>query len=273
MESTLPLPYTGSFSSKLNYKIALFSVAVGLSVFLRSAYLSFTLFTLLIVWDRRFIIPALLITPSIETVLVATEGLTITKLLAGFLAIYLSLFIITKKRNLWDRNCNLLLIFIVIVILGSLIPLYHPPLIDFDTSVSFFIKTGLPKILFVIIILLYLKQKGKSYYIESLHISLYTISISLIIILAYFIFFEYDSITWRIATTRLTFKGADPNEFAGIISSLSVFTLGMLYITRHKKFIILGFIATGLLIYSVILTMSRGGVLTLLFLFFLNTIL
>lgn len=261
-------------SLQLNYnptlKVLIFGLAVVLAVSIKSVFFSFGFFVLLIIWDKKFIIPSLLITPVIETILIVAEAnITVTKLLAAFIIIYFLLHTTLNKTFYWDKNIGWLIVFLGITIMGTAIGLYslNPHLTS--ETIYYNLINVFPKIIFVYFLFNFLLIKGKIFFFESILLTTYAITLALIIVLVYFVFFKFSEIEWGLTLTRLTFEDADPNEFAGIILALGTFSFFLMFSEKSKYTTSFGIIAVVLLIYSVVLTLSRGGILTLLFLFLL----
>ena len=88
---------------------------------------------------------------------------------------------------------------------------------------------------------------------------------ALIIISSYFITIGSEATSWWIVVPRLTFKGTDANEFPSIIAAIGIFPLYLILKGKTKAEVVIGIISTVLVYYSVFLTLSRGGTLTLIF--------
>ena len=112
----------------------------------KSAIFSFFLFILLVFWDRRFILPILLITPVIETILIVAEGLTVTKLLAAFLVVYFIVGLILKKGTRVDKNTMWLLSFLLMAVLGMLVGFFEVNTNEISDAFTFNLITVFPKI-------------------------------------------------------------------------------------------------------------------------------
>jgi O-antigen ligase len=121
-------------------------------------------------------------------------------------------------------------------------------------------------IIFAFLIYQFLINQKQKFVFDSLNISIYTISFYLIIVVIYFITIGNTSSNWWNVATRLSFTGADPNEFSGIMSALVVFPLYLVFYSNKKSFL-LGFVSFLLAAYAILQTLSTGGILTLLFTF------
>src|SRR5699024_9607048 len=122
-------------------------ITVILTVSIKSVLLSFVLFLSLIVWDKRFIIPVLLLVPLIETIAVATEGLTITKLISVVIGGYFLIFLIFRKPE-FDNNVSLFSFFISLTLLATLYGMMGQNGITASQTSSTYFLTVLPKLLF-----------------------------------------------------------------------------------------------------------------------------
>jgi len=259
-------------------KILLFLCSLIFTLVVKNVLISSCLLLLIIIFDRRFLFSVILITPLIETVLIVTQGLTITKILVFFLLLLFSIEILISNNKLqFDKRIFIFSIYLFIIILSILnTVIYDQFLVLANWDISFvtnvFFKTTLPKILFIIIFYMYLKIKGINFIKHNLKITLYSISLSLIFVSFYFARYAHTSIDWWNVATRLEFKGADPNEFSAIFVSLGVFPLSLSLLSPRKIDILLGLTGFCSAIYAALLTLSRGGILTILFLLFVLTI-
>lgn len=122
-----------------------------------------------------------------------------------------------------------------------------------------------PKIIFTLVMYMYIKEKGKSYLIENLKLATKVIPLSLIIVAIYFVTIGNTSSNWWNVVTRLTFQGADPNEFSAIFLTLGVFSIYSVFLSKSIVWTVIGALSSTMIAYSVFLTLSRGGILTLLF--------
>lgn len=246
-----------------------FASAVAISLLTRNGLIGFVLFSGLFLFDRRLLISVLVVTPLIETVLIAQTGLTATKLIAAFLSAWFSVELLVQNRFQIDKRLLPIFVFMIVSIAGLSNALITG---DFFISVYWegallghFLKSDLPKLIFVVLLYLYIKSKGISFLLENLRVSTVSISSILLIIAIYFRSVGFETSTWWNVATRLSFTGADPNEFAGIFVALGVFPLTLYLFARSRMLrgvALMGFLAV---VYSVFLTLSRGGFLTLLF--------
>jgi O-antigen ligase len=258
------------FNSKEINKIFIFLLIVLISIIVKSAILSFILFGFLALLDKRFIISILLITPVIETILIATDGLTVTKLLAAFFALYFLISLALQKSFLIDENIKLVLLFLMVAISGMFLGFLKLNPTEIIESLNYNLIAVFPKILMALLIYQYFKYNNFNVFLSSLKLSIPTISISLICISIYFIFFSSSEHAWFTHIIRLTFEGTDPNEFAGVFAALGAFPLAMVLLRTNFILRIISIISIGLIIYAVTLTLSRGGILTLIFLLVLT---
>lgn len=258
-------------NENLSYKISSFIIILIVSVSVQSVFLSFALFFALLLWDSRFIIPILITIPCIETILVTAEGLTIAKLLLAVIGCYCLVYLIVKRPKI-DINASLISLFIIITLLATYYGIIG---LDIDTGTQalhtfFFIV--FPKLLFALLFYLFLRKKGFQYLKESLQILRVVIPLALIVISIYFIWWGYTTIGWWNVVTRHTFEGADPNEFGCMLSALAVFPLYNILTQKNKKLNIISIIALAFVLYSVTLTLSRGAILTFIFMILMSFI-
>ena len=253
-------------NSKEIFKYVLFFGVILFALYAKSTLITFLLFVLFIIWDSKFIIPILLITPSIESIFHISSYLTIIKLLTLFLSFYFIVNLIGRKIQI-DKNTGWLFLFLLINVFGSVYGMLGLNTSAIYQAASLNIQKVYFEIIFTILFYHFLKQKGIDYLRGSLKTGVIVIPISLIILLSYFILWGHSTITWWNIMIRKTLTGADPNEFSSMISTLGSFGLYLSFYSRTKIFSILGLGSIAILIYSVTLTLSRGGLLTLAFMF------
>lgn len=240
-----------------------------LSLFTRNPVVSFLTFSLVVLWDRKLILPVMLITPLIETVLIVQTGLTVTKLLSiFFIAIFVFELVHLNKFQLDGKTLSLLA-FLIVASIGSanalLIGEYLISELWDGNILGDFLIVQVPKIVFAMLLYQYYRSKGFRFLFYSLKTSVYSLSIALIIIGIYFITIGNESISWWNVATRLNFEGADPNEFSGMLVALGIFPLYLCLVDKSRMGLFLGLGSFVIVCYSVILTLSRGGFLALSF--------
>lgn len=253
-----------------NSKILLFSVAVGIALLTKNAYIPFVAFTGLFIIDRRFFVSSILITPIIETVLIVAEGFTLTKLQAIFFIFIFSVELLRRNRFSIDKRSRYLVMYFFVTLFG---------LVNAFLFGEFWVLIGwnynqvirenfisvFPKIIFTLVMYMYIKDKGKSFLIENLKLATKVIPLSLIIVSIYFITIGNASSNWWNVATRLTFQGADPNEFSAIFLTLGVFSIYSVFFSKSRVWTLIGVLSSLMVAYSALLTLSRGGILTLMF--------
>jgi len=136
---------------------------------------------------------------------------------------------------------------------------------DYNQVITENLISVFPKIIFAIVMYMYIKEKGKSHLIENLRLATRVIPLSLIIVSIYFMTKGNVSSNWWNVATRLTFQGADPNEFSAIFLALGVFSIYSVFFSKSRVWTLVGVLSSLMVAYSVFLTLSRGGILTLLF--------
>jgi len=253
-----------------NSKILLFSVAIVIALLTKNAFVPFVVFTGLFLIDRRFFISSILITPIIETVLIVAEGITLTKIQAIFFILFFSVELLRRNKFSIDKRSRYLVMYFFVTLFGlvnaflfgefwALIGWNYNQVIR-ENFISVF-----PKIIFAFVMYMYIKEKGKSYLIENLRLATRVIPLSLIIVSIYFMTIGNVSSDWWNVVTRLTFQGADPNEFSAIFLALGVFSIYSVFFSKSRVWTLVGVLSSLMVAYSVFLTLSRGGILTLLF--------
>lgn len=269
-------PKTLTDSSKLLFEIICFCFAIFAILMANNVFFSIALIVPFLFLRDRFTVSLLAVLPVVETVQIVTTGLTITKLISIFLGIIFAMEIITQDKFFFDRGFVYLLSFFSTIILGILITLTSMnfgPLIDWNYAAV--ISENLAPIsilLFTVVFYLFIRARGLPFVVKNLSVASKSISISIIIITVYFVTRGNASSNWWNIITRLSFKNADPNEYASLISILSVFTLYLIYSPNSRAWSIVGVISYVTAFYSVYLTFSRGGLLTFIFAFVVSTI-
>lgn len=253
-----------------NSKILLFSVAVGIALLTKNAYIPFVVFTGLFMIDRRFFVSSILITPIVETVLIVAEGFTLTKLQAIFFIFIFSVELLRRNRFSIDKRSRYLVMYFFVALFGLVNAFLFGEfwvLIgwDYNQVIRENFISVFPKIIFAIVMYMYIKEKGKSHLIENLKLATKVIPLSLIIVSIYFMTIGNVSSNWWSVATRLTFQGADPNEFSVIFLTLGVFSIYSVFFSKSRVWTLVGVLSSLMVAYSVLLTLSRGGILTLLF--------
>lgn len=250
-------------------KILGYGAAIALGLLTKNPVATFFALAFLVLWDRKLILPVLLITPLIETVLIVQTGLTVTKLLSVFfIALFVSELVFSNKFNLDGKTLSLLA-FLIVVSIGSVNALLTgeylmSELWDGDILGEFLIVQA-PKVIFAMLLYQYFRSKGMRFLFDSLNTSVYSLSLALIIIGIYFFTIGNESITWWNVATRLKFEGADPNEFSGMFVALGIFPLYLCLVDKSRIGLLIGSGSFLIVCYAVILTLSRGGFLALTF--------
>ena len=207
-------------------------------------------------------------TPLVETVLIVTEGLTITKMLAFFF-IFLFIFSIIQNNIIVDKRVALLFAYLLVTIVGLFNAISFGEFLafinwDYESILSDNLS-NIPKVMFGMGMLLFIRNEGYQFLKENLMHATKLIPISLIVISIYFITTGYEASSWWNLGLRMTFKGADPNEFSAILITLGAFSFYLVLKSVSKLWAFVGIVSAILVIYSVFATASRGGILTLVF--------
>ena len=251
-------------------KALFFLFIVIQALIFNNAFITFGLFILLFFLEKKYLLSIILVSPIIETILIVVEGVTITKLLVIFYTFYFLYVIVKENAVIIDKKSWILLVYLFIVIFGLFNAITFGPFLslvdwDYNAIINENFISYIPKILFSILLYSYIKIKGYNYLRDNLRYLAVLISIALIIIAVFFITISNESSNWWNVARRFTFKGADPNNFASILSSLSIFPLYLILKSRTKREIVVGIISVALIYFSIFLTLSKGGTLTLIF--------
>lgn len=209
-------------------KILFFCGSVAIGLLTHNAMACFLAFLLLILWDRHFTVSVMLITPLIETILIIYTGISITKMLV---VVFIFLFLIELlASNGFHFDIRTFVLFAYVLVIttglfnGLLTGKYLASTIWDGNILGEFLIHQLPKIAFALILYCYLRFKGVKFFLKNLKLAFFSLSFALIVTSWYFITMGNTQASWY-AITRFLFLNADPNEFAGIIASLSVFPL------------------------------------------------
>lgn len=265
------------FGPKTRYasRACAFGAVVVVATLLQSSIVSFVLFSLLILWDDRFIIPSILITPAIETILVLSDGITVTKLLMGLVMVCLLRYLYRcRKQRILDLSPESLLLvgFMGIVFVGALKGTFPRETYEFvdraphhssemTRALLWNSEVVFPKIIIAFCIYWFLKMKGYSFFVDSLRLSAPSIAWALIAVTGYFTMAgSSESLSYGVR--RMSFEGADPNEFSAIISALSAFAVYLVFARQSTGATILGLSAIGSALVAICATVSRGGILS-----------
>lgn len=258
------------FNLIISFKIIIFLLIVLQGLILNNTIMTFIGFIFIFFLEKRFLLSIILVTPIIETVLVVREGFTITKIIVIFFIFYFLYVIIEENAKIIDKRSSLLFAYLFIVIIGLFNAVAFGEFLPFinwnykeilsENLISF-----IPKILFTFFLYSYIKAKGYNYLRDNLRYACFLMTGALIIISVYFITIGSEATSWWNIAQRLTFKGTDANEFASIIAAIGIFPLFLILKGKTKAEVVIGIISTVLVYYSIFLTLSRGGTLTLIF--------
>ena len=220
-------------SSKSLFEIICFCFAVFAILIANNVFFSIALTIPFLFLRDRFTVSLLAVLPVIKTVQIVTTGLTIIKLISIFFGIIFVTEIIVQDKFFFDHGFVYLLSFFSTVMLGFLIALTSMnfgPIIDWNYAAV--ITENLAPIfilLFTAVFYLFIRARGLPFVVKNLSVASKSISISIIIITVYFVTRGNTSSNWWNVITRLSFKNADPNEYASLLSILSVFALHLVY--------------------------------------------
>lgn len=261
-------------------RVCVFGGVVAVSVLIQSSLLSFVMFSLLILWDERFVISSMLVSPVIETILVSGESITVTKLLAGVVMIYCCAHLFRWRRQRigdYDHESLWLVGFLAVTVAGAVMgefpggayELRDRAFQDMGTvarSLLWNIEAVFPKIVMALCLYEFLKLKGRFHFVDSLYLSSLCISVALIIMTVHSVV-TGSSDQIGDAVSRTSFQGTDPNEFSSMLSALCAFALYLLVARQLRGAGVLGLAAIGAAGVAVSATVSRGGALCFVVLF------
>ena len=245
-----------------------FEIIIIQGLLMNNAVVTSLAFILLFFFYKNSFLSIILLTPLVETVLIVTEGLTITKMLAFFF-IFLFIFSIIQNNIIVDKRVALLFAYLLVTIVGLFNAISFGEFLafinwDYESILSDNLS-NIPKVMFGMGMLLFIRNEGYQFLKENLMHATKLIPISLIVISIYFITTGYEASSWWNLGLRMTFKGADPNEFSAILITLGAFSFYLVLKSVSKLWAFVGIVSAILVIYSVFATASRGGILTLVF--------
>lgn len=246
--------------------VIFFSILLFISLYLKSTLFAFIVLFFFYIYQKHYLLPILIFTPIIETVLVATQGVTISKIV--IIIFSLSIIIQIYKDNAIykiDYFTSLVYIFLFIVFCS----VFTAGIFSQDEktlkTLVYNINSIFPKIIICLLLYKFYIIKGVNYFIESIKFSGITIPYILISINIYFIFFSSNEIEWGITVIRRTLEGSDPNEFASLLVILCIFSFFNIISSKNIYLNIISASSLLLTIYSIIQTYSRGGLIVLIF--------
>lgn len=245
------------------YILLILGLTLGLAT--RTPILTLFLFFVLIIWDSRFLFTILLFSPVVDTILVVSEGVTLTKILAISLGGYFLFYLFTNKSVLPRKIALLFPFFIFLTFLATLYAIMDPNNMVSKNSFTDYMTKILPRLLFGFILYLFLLKKGSTFIKNNISVATVGISLSLIVTTVYFIGWGYQETDWWNVVTRKSFEGADPNEFGAMLVAMSIFSLFLMFYAKKNLLKILGITALGLVAYAVTLTLSRGSMASFVF--------
>ena len=258
------------FNLIMSFKIIIFLLIVLQGLILNNTIMTFIGFIFIFFLEKRFLLSIILLTPIIETVLFVGDVITITMIIAIFFGFYFLYVIIKENAKIIDKRSSLLFAYLFIIIIGLFNAIAFGEFLPFinwnykkilrEHLISF-----IPKILFTFLLYSYIKAKGYNYLRDNLRYACFLITGALIIISSYFITIGNEAFIPGAVNLRLALKGADPNSFASILAAIGIFPLYLILKGKTKAEVVIGIISTVLVCYSIFLTLSRGGTLTLIF--------
>lgn len=255
-------------------KICGFCFGVLVAIMTRNAFLSFLPFGAILLRDRKFLLSVLLFTPLIETVLLAMEGVTITRLIALFVAVILISEMVLENSFYLDKKNICLFFFALVALFGSLNAVltgeYFISSRWQGNVLRDYLVSPFSKIFFTIVLYSYFKNRGAVFLRKSLENASIALSVGIIMVSIYFITSGHETTSWHQTVTRMTFFGANPNDFSKILIALGAFPLYLVLTGKTKFQTLLGFSSFLFVSYSVVLTLSRGGIATLAVLFLIS---
>lgn len=251
-----------------------FEIIIIQGLWINNTFITFFAFILLFLFYKNSFLSIILLTPLFETLLYATETFTITIMLAAFF-IFLFIFSAIKNKMLVDKRFALLFIYLVIIIVGLFNAIVFGDFLafinwDYKSVLSENLLSNIPKIVFAMGLYFFIQNEEYQFLKNNLILATKLIPMSLIVVSIYFITTGYDTLGFSL---RMTLKNTDPNNFAAILIALGTFSFYLLFKSISKLWIFVGIVSSILIIYSVLLTASRGGILSLVFTTILTLIL
>gem|GEM_PF-3969626 len=255
-------------------KMIAFEIIIIQGLWINNTFITFFAFILLFLFYKNSFLSIILLTPSFETLLYASETFTITIMLAAFF-IFVFILSVIKNKMIADKRFALLFAYLLIIIVGLFNAIVFGDFLafinwDYKSVLSENLLSNIPKIVFAMGLFFFIQNEGYQFLKNNLILATKLIPISLIVVSIYFITSADETMVFYL---RMTLKNADPNNFAAVLVALGTFSFYLVFKSISKLWTFVGIVSSILVIYSVLLTASRGGILTLVFTTFLTLIL
>ena len=144
-------------------KMIAFEIIIIQGLLMNNAVVTSLAFILLFLFYKNSFLSIILLTPLVETVLIVTEGLTITKMLAFFF-IFLFIFSIIQNNIIVDKRVALLFAYLLVTIVGLFNAISFGDFLafinwDYESILSENLS-NIPKIVFGMGMLLFIRNEG-----------------------------------------------------------------------------------------------------------------
>lgn len=254
-----------------------FEIVIIQGLLINNTVITFFAFILLFLFYKNSFLSIILVPPLFSTVLLTSGDHTINIMLAAFFIFFFILYII-RNNIITDKRLALLFLYLVITIVGLFNAVVFGKFLsfinwDYESILSENLLSSIPKIVFAFGMFLFIQNEGYRFLKKNLILATKLIPISLIIVSIYFITVGYEISNWENLGIRLVFQGSDPNDFSAMLIALGAFSYYLVLKSSSKLWTFIGIVSTILVVYSVLLTASRTGILTLVFTTILTLIL
>lgn len=258
-------------------KMIAFEIIIIQGLWINNTFITLFAFILLFLFYKNSFLSIILVPPLFATVLLTIGDHSINIMLAAFFIFFFILYII-RNNIIVDKRLTLLFAYLLITIVGLFNAIVFGNFLafinwDYESILSENLLSHIPKIVFAMGMFLFIRNEGYQFLKKNLILATKLIPMSLIIISIYFITTGHETLNWWNLGLRMTFKGKDPNDFSTMLIALGAFPYYLVFKSISKLWTFVGIVSTILVIFSVLLTGSRGGILTLVFTTILTLIL
>jgi len=249
-------------------KMIAFEIIIIQGLWINNTFITFFALILLFFFYKNSFLSIILVPPLFATVLLTIGDHSINIMLGAFFIFFFILYII-RNNIIPDKRFALLFAYLLITIVGLFNAISFGDFLafinwDYESILSENLS-NIPKIVFGMGMLLFIRNEGYQFLKRNLILATKLIPISLIIVSIYFITTGHEASNWWNLGFRMTFKGNDPNDFSALLIALGAFSYYLVFKSISKLWTFVGIVSTILVVYSVLLTGSRGGMLTLVF--------
>ena len=253
------------FKNLTKIEILFFLVLIVASFLTQSIIVLFVGALLLIIFDKRFIVSFLLITPIFENLFIVTKNLSITKMIVIFIILLFGFKLISLRRLKINKYVTLIFIFLILLVWG-LANACNNDIISLKLQNSnLFLENFLnyfPKILFAFLLFEFFSVNDdlQKLLFQNLTFSLLLIPLFLLLVTIYFVFFQRETVGFSVV--YFTLPKTPHGEFTAILASLTPYCWYLILLERNKSKLILGVISLISVFVVIMMAASRNGFLS-----------